>query len=416
MELVTGASLDRLLADQPQPVRAAAELIKKLARAVHAAHREGIIHRDLKPANILFQRKPEAPSTNSEIPNSPYEKGGKLVSDFGFRISDFDPKITDFGLAKQLNAELRQTSRGAILGTPQSMAPEQGAGKSNQVGPTTEVYALGEILYEMLTGRPPFSGPNTLDVLLRVQTQDPASPRQIRPDVPRDLDVICLKCLRKAPSQRYPTAPDLAHDLRRFLEDRPVRARPVGFWERAVKWRRRRPVTAALVASGAALLLLAAAAPVWYWDAYVRVKIEYYANLVKRRGMPEGIGPLSAAQARRRQNSFRLSRRGGRVDQVEVVNGQGELTTHHPVRPLLGRSPAGLLPRRGVCRNVYQRRQDGSLEREEAFDRYGNLLWGLHYTTPTTAFYTDARGYPRARTGSGAAYVEFVWSDEGFAR
>jgi YD repeat-containing protein len=407
MELVTGASLDRLLAGQPQPVRTAAELIEKLARAVHAAHREGVIHRDLKPANILLQMQNAECIMQNEKPDSAF-----CILHSAFCI----PKVTDFGLAKQLDADVRQTSSGAILGTPQYMAPEQAAGKRKEVGPATDVYALGVILYEMLTGRPPFSGPNTMDVLLRVQTQDPASPRQIRPDVPRDLEVICLKCLRKGPSQRYPAAADLADDLRRFLEDRPVRARPVGLWERAVKLRRRRPVTAALAASGAALLLLAAAVAVWYWDACVRVKIEYYANLVKRRGVPEGVGPLSAAQAHRRPISFRLSRRGGQVEQVEVVNGQGELTTHHPVRPLLGRSPAGLLPRRGVCRYVYQRRQDGSLEREEAFDRYGNLLWGLHYTTPMTAFYTDARGYPRARTGSGAAYVEFVWSEEGFAR
>jgi WD40 repeat protein/serine/threonine protein kinase len=226
LEYLSGGSLAEKLAGTPQPPRAAAELVETLARAVQAAHDKGVIHRDLKPANVLL-------------------------------TEDGTPKIADFGLAKRLDAEAGQTQSGAVLGTPSYMAPEQAAGKGKAVGPAADVYALGAILYELLTGRPPFKGATPLETLQQVVAEEPVPPRRLSPQVPPDLETVCLKCLHKEPHRRYPSAVELAEDLRRFLEDRPTLARPVGFWQRGVKWARRRPALAALTGvSGLAVLIL----------------------------------------------------------------------------------------------------------------------------------------------------------------
>ncbi|WP_227254459.1 serine/threonine-protein kinase [Frigoriglobus tundricola] len=212
LEFAPGGTLEARLRGAPQPARAAAELVETLARAVHAAHRAGVIHRDLKPANVLF-------------------------------AADGTPKIADFGLAKRLNAEDAQTRTGDILGTPYYMAPEQVHGTA--VGPATDVYALGAILYELLTGLPPFRGTTVWGTLAQVIGRDPVPPRQLVPSAPRDLETICLKCLHKDPAHRYGGAAELADDLGRFLARRPVRARPAPTWERVWKWAQRRPGTAA---------------------------------------------------------------------------------------------------------------------------------------------------------------------------
>jgi tetratricopeptide (TPR) repeat protein len=246
LEFVDGPSLDKRLAGTPQPPRAAAELVETLARAMYSAHQRGIVHRDLKPANILLQ--------NSEIKNPKSERNQSLdapdlgfrIWAFGFGLSDFTPKVTDFGLAKRLEED-SHTRPGAVMGTPAYMAPEQAEGNLRDMGPLTDVYALGAILYEMLTGRPPFSGGSPLAVLQQVRADDPVPPSRRQPKVPRDLDTICLKCLQKKPAQRFPSALALAEDLRRFLVDEPISARPVGVGERLVKWIRRRPALAALV-------------------------------------------------------------------------------------------------------------------------------------------------------------------------
>src|SRR5262249_31259389 len=149
-------------------------------------------------------------------------------------------KVTDFGLAKKLD-EAGQTQPGAIMGTPSYMAPEQASGKTSEVGPAADVYALGAILYECLTGRPPFKGPTALDTILQVAADDPVPPSQLQSKTPRDLETICLKCLQKEPGKRYGSAQELADDLGRFLRGEPVRARPVGRVERTVKWTRRNP-------------------------------------------------------------------------------------------------------------------------------------------------------------------------------
>ncbi len=192
LELVEGGGLDRKLAGTPMPAREAAGLVETLARALHFAHVHGVIHRDLKPANVLLS-------------------------------ADGQPKITDFGLAKVLEADSGVTRTGAVLGTPSYMAPEQAGGDLPAIGPRTDVYALGATLYEALTGRPPFKGASMLDTLEQVRFAEPASPSRLQMKLPRDLATICLKCLRKAPDQRYQSAMALADDLRRFLDNEPIR-------------------------------------------------------------------------------------------------------------------------------------------------------------------------------------------------
>jgi tetratricopeptide (TPR) repeat protein len=216
LEFVEGGSLDRKLSGAPQPPGDAARLLEVLARAVHAAHQAGIIHRDLKPGNILL-------------------------------TADGQPKVTDFGLAKQIDEDdAWRTLSGAIMGTPCYMAPEQAHGRTREVGPAADTHALGAILYELLTGRPPFRAPTMMDTLDQVRHQEPVPPSRLQPRIPRDLEIICLKCLQKEVGKRYASAMALAEDLHRFLHGEPIRARAVPAWERGIKWARRRPAVAAL--------------------------------------------------------------------------------------------------------------------------------------------------------------------------
>jgi serine/threonine protein kinase len=229
LEFVAGKSLAQRLDGKPWPARDAAGLVEDLARAVHYAHERGIVHRDLKPANVLLA-----------APAKPQAAEGSAACG----LAEVTPKITDFGLAKFLDRATQQTQTGHILGTPQYMAPEQAAGQNNQVGPATDVYALGATLYELLTGRPPFQGESFLTVLEQVRHDEPQPPRRLRRDVPRDLETICLKCLAKPPEKRYGSALALAEDLRRWREHEPITARRPGWGERLLLGARRRPAAA----------------------------------------------------------------------------------------------------------------------------------------------------------------------------
>jgi tetratricopeptide (TPR) repeat protein/tRNA A-37 threonylcarbamoyl transferase component Bud32 len=233
MELVEGGSLHDKLAGAPQRPGPAAALVEALARAVHYAHERGVIHRDLKPGNVLL-------------------------------TPDGAPKVADFGLARLERPDPAPggdppapTASGAVLGTPSYMAPEQASGNSRAAGPACDVYALGAILYEMLTGRPPFRAATVLDTLEQVRTRDVIFPSRLQPGLPRDLETICLKCLAREPARRYGSAAGLAEDLARFGQGRPVQARRTPAWERVWKGARRRPlVSASLALAGLALASL----------------------------------------------------------------------------------------------------------------------------------------------------------------
>jgi serine/threonine protein kinase/WD40 repeat protein len=244
LEFCEGGSLDKKLAGTPLPPREAAALLEQLANAMQAAHDQGVIHRDLKPANVLLVGAGQGVADTKDSSSLPTAHCPLPTI----------PKITDFGLAKKLD-EAGQTRTGDIMGTPSYMAPEQASGNSKELGPACDIYALGAVLYECLTGRPPFRAATPLDTVLQVVNEEPVPPRQLNPGVPRDLETICLKCLHKEPARRYGQASALGEDLRRFLAGEPITARPINRRQRLLKWARRRPASAALVVLGIASLL-----------------------------------------------------------------------------------------------------------------------------------------------------------------
>ncbi len=234
LEYVEGGSLAEWIAGNPRPARDAATLVEVLARAVHAAHQHGVVHRDLKPANVLLHQQ-------------------------------LHPKITDFGLVKFLDdADPRQTQSGVMVGTASYMAPEQAGNSKGTVSAATDIYALGAILYELITGRPPFKAPTVIQTVQLVQNSEPVAPRQLQPHTPRDLETVCLKCLQKDPSRRYASAIELADDLARFLKGEPVHARPVGSIQRAWRWSQRNRAVAAMAAAVAVVVLLGSAVSVFF--------------------------------------------------------------------------------------------------------------------------------------------------------
>jgi WD40 repeat protein/serine/threonine protein kinase len=245
LEFMDSGNLAAKLGGIPQPARTAAQLVATLARAMQAAHAQGIIHRDLKPGNVLLKRSDPRAGLRLGSP----ENGGP--DDY------YQPKISDFGLAKLLTgAHGVETQSGAVIGTPSYMAPEQALGKAKEVGPATDIYALGAILYELLTGRPPFRADTALETLHQVQAMEPVPPSRLQPQLPRDLETITLTCLAKEPARRYPSAGDLADDLERWLEGRPIQARPVGVLERMWRWCRRSPTLAGAIGTAGVFLVL----------------------------------------------------------------------------------------------------------------------------------------------------------------
>ncbi len=235
MKLIAGESLDKRPSEYLANPRAAADLVAIVANAVHHAHQRGVLHRDLKPANILID-------------------------------ADGRPHVTDFGLAKRVEGDSELTRSGAILGTPAYMAPEQTSGKRGAVTTATDVYGLGAVLYVLFTGRAPFGGDSVLDTLEQVRERAPELPSRRNAKVPRDLEVICLKCLEKDPRQRFASAEALAEDLRRWLAGEPIAARPVGKAARLWMWCRRNPTAAAL--AGTSLVALIAMIAAGFFIAY----------------------------------------------------------------------------------------------------------------------------------------------------
>jgi serine/threonine-protein kinase len=235
LEFVNGSSLDRYLNGKPLSPEEAAKLMITLCEAMQYAHNNGILHRDLKPANVLLTKEGV-------------------------------PKITDFGLAKNLEEqadESKSTSDGTIMGTPSYMSPEQARGAVHELGPATDQYSLGAMLYEFLTGRPPFLAPKPYETIMQVLRDEPIAPRQMQPTIPIDLETICLKSIQKEPEKRYPSCSALAADLGRFIRNEPIQARPVGRWEQALRWYKRNPVTGNLSAAIAMALLAIAGISTW---------------------------------------------------------------------------------------------------------------------------------------------------------
>jgi serine/threonine-protein kinase len=273
MEFVEGGSLAQQLAGTPQPARQAAALVAKVAEAVQVAHQGGIVHRDLKPANILL-------------------------------TADGTPKITDFGLARRLEGGARLTQTGVPVGTPSYMAPEQAQGQTHAIGPAVDVYALGAILYELLTGRPPFQGETAAETVLQVIRQEPVPTVRLNAKVPRDLETICLKCLHKEPERRYASAAALADDLRRFLEGRPIQARPLGWGAQLWRWLRRRPTVAALLGVTALFPLALIGGALWlavqqaHRQEAAEADLKEVANLQQQARWTEARGTLQRAEAR----------------------------------------------------------------------------------------------------------------------
>jgi len=280
LEYLAGGTLADRTRGQPQPLRQAAQMVETVARAVHHAHQQGVIHRDLKPGNILL-------------------------------TSQGQPKVSDFGLAKQERPEL--TATGAVLGTPSYMAPEQAEGDKRAIGPASDVYALGAILYELLTGRPPFQGATALETLEQVRSQEVVPPIHLQTRIPHDLNTLCLKSLNKEPHRRYATALELADDLRRFLDGKPILARPVHAAERLWRWARRRPAWAAMLLTVGMLILV-----ILIGGSIGLVQLNAALNLARQaeRATQEQLFDALLAQA----GGNCLSRRPGqRFESLEIV-------------------------------------------------------------------------------------------------
>jgi serine/threonine-protein kinase len=272
LEFVAGGSLAERLAGQSLPPRDAARLVAALAEAMHLAHSRNLVHRDLKPGNVLMVGEADTP------------------------VGQCQPKVTDFGLVRQLDADSGQTGVGVVMGTPSYMAPEQAEGHAHAAGPAADVYALGAILYECLTGRPPFQGATPLETLVQVRSREPAAPSSRNRQVPRDVETICLKCLRKEPERRYSSARELADDLGRFVRGEPVAARPVGVAERVRKWVWRRPAAAGLLAA-LGLLVAVGGTGTWLLARQWAAARDHQAQTERevRRVLEKTRGPLEEA-------------------------------------------------------------------------------------------------------------------------
>ena len=394
MEYVEGGTLADQLRKGLPPPRAAAQLLATVARALHFAHQHGVVHRDMKPANIMLD-------------------------------PDGVPKVADFGIAKRMGDDHSMTRSGAIIGTPTYMAPEQARGTSRDVGPVADVYALGAILYEMLTGRPPFLPEESeTAITVRVLTEETPSPAWHRPEIPREIEIICMKCLQKDPRDRYASAAALAEDLRRFLDDEGILARPPSRLVKTFKWVRRNPweftVTAALIA-----LAVVGGQRLYQWEFYQRPHLEYAATVDYVNGALEPAVRLEKAQAARRAMSLQLTRQGrrGPVVKIEVLNPRGHPAAIRRLQmeeaiPLYMESLAGTQPlaEKTPESTVVEQLYEGRTVREiTGRDRDGSVNWRILYDRPITSAGVAATARARfanlrgIETGSrkGATLMEF---------
>lgn len=378
MEYVDGQDLDNIGRTTPER---AAEIVSAIADGVHFAHENGIVHRDLKPANILVD-------------------------------SDGQPKVTDFGLAKLLDDEaISLTAADQLMGTAPYMPPEQARGESKHVGPMADVYSLGAVLYFLLTGGPPFSGNSTLEVLKKVENDDPTSTRKTTKGIPVDLDTICLKCLEKDPAKRYQSAELLAEDLRCFLTGDSINASKLGPIGQATRYVRRRR-SAQIAGLALVALFLFTGWKYWQYRQYAQPIVRHYSSLDSAFAVPVGAGPLNASQ-RENSNSFKVTQVGriGPVKSITSINSAGVNTPNRTLSSFLEYETGDEIVE--VAHVEFERNADGELVDVIAFNRIMEKLWSFHYTDPPNrGQYLGPDGYELARSDSGASYIEFKFDEQ----
>lgn len=303
MKLMEGGGLDTHLSSFTSNPGAAAKLVAAIARAIHHAHQRGILHRDLKPSNILLTGRPDTARTDSV------------------------PHVSDFGLAKRVGSEQDLTHTGAVVGTPAYMAPEQAAGAKHAITTATDVYGLGAVLYALLTGRAPFVANSVLDVLLQVKEQEPDPPRHTNPRVPRDLETVCLKCLRKDPRGRYESASAVAEDLERWLRGEPIVARPVGRLGRLWRWSRRQPVQASLVLALLLAVLTGFGLVFWQWR---RAETNLATANTLRQEAETNLATMTTLRQEAETNLTTMTalRQNAETLRLEAVDSKNEATTN----------------------------------------------------------------------------------------
>jgi eukaryotic-like serine/threonine-protein kinase len=355
LEYVEGGSLFEHLLGNARPAREAARLVETLAHAIHAAHQKGIIHRDLKPANILMTKEGE-------------------------------PKIADFGLAKLLGDDSGLTRSGSILGSPYYMAPEQVGTRANQVGPTADIYSLGAILYELLTGVAPFRGGSALETLQLAKTTEPEPPSRIRAGLPRELDTICLKCLEKNPPHRYESAEALAEDLRRFRADEPILARRSKTWERGLRWARKNPALAGTASFALVLLLCTFAGVAREWrraEADLRHEVSINQQLKQ-------ANERERTARRRAQTRFAVA-----IDTVKAYSKDASQSMLQDGGSNNSTRSYRLATALALFRKLKEQAQDDidsdqDAELARAFADIGSLMWDIGATSDAEVAYREA--------------------------
>ncbi|MGD0093067.1 MAG: protein kinase, partial [Planctomycetota bacterium] len=323
MDLVDGVMLADALRQRQFTYREKAMLLEKVARAVQYAHEQGVVHRDLKPSNIMLELARGGSSSGDGKPGS--------STNLGLPAEDRalgEPLVMDFGLAKDVTKDSSLSQSGQVMGTPAYMPPEQAEGRIKDVGPRSDVYSLGAILYEMLTGRVPFTGENAMQVLRAALNDEPLPPRRITPAVPRDLETICLKCLEKAPPKRYVSAQALAEDLGRWLKDEPIVARASRPWEKAAKWARRRPAAAALIVVSAVALAVLLGGGLWY-NARLSSALRRATEQEQLARRSEEKARQEAAEKEKQRHEAALQLAQGLVAQGDTLASSGRVGEAH---------------------------------------------------------------------------------------